>query len=80
VRFVVHTLGDLVYGVFAEQLTPQVATTHPMKYLLTLPEQGARSSSSMRPRACVIAIDGSDQAFAVTMRRSFARAGLFPSP
>ena len=84
VRFVVQTLGDLVYGVFAEQLPLQVATTHPMKYLLTLPEQGSGSSSSMRPRALVIAIDGADRNFRgyhaafVRARRSLPFAVVTP--
>jgi dienelactone hydrolase len=83
-RFVVHTLFDLAYGVFAPQLPLHVATTHPMKYLLTLPEEGARSSSSMRPRAFVIAIDGAGRNFRgyhaafVRARRSLPFAVVTP--
>jgi poly(3-hydroxybutyrate) depolymerase len=84
VRFVVNTLGDLVHGALAQRVPLQVATTHPMKYLLTVPEQGSGSSSSVRPRALVIAIDGADRNFRgyhaafVRARRSLPFAVVTP--
>jgi poly(3-hydroxybutyrate) depolymerase len=73
VRFVVNTAADCVYGAFARRLPLQVATTHPMQYLLSQPKRVRGSSARVPPRALVITIDGADHDFG-GLHAAFVRA------
>src|SRR5262249_15272799 len=64
-RFIINTAIDSLYRALGPRVPLRVAATHPMQYLLSLPQRcgAAVSATTVQPRALVITIDGADHDF-----------------